>query len=266
MTCQIWLYSTLAVPGLGLFFSVEKCRIEQVFPAELPHAVPELFFLLAALNLQTAHFQQCSLNKLDANNAAIKELASVLFSLLFSSLPLWASHPLRSAFQALWRTAGCVCWDNFSWKPCQDSLSRVLVVHFRINALLNLFPNLTCEVEEWDRLGGATRCTLHHLGSLSSCCAAKISCVPGTQTQRMCTPAHASRQSATHASFSYKPYCTHNLPNFLSAELPWMKESFFIQPLLIVTDTWRKHAQNLTHTDCYCRLQQECIVFYLICC
>lgn len=67
---------------LQWLFSLKNCTKRQSFPrrtlAELSHAVPESFSL-KELNFQKARFQKCSLSLLDANNAAIKEFASVLF-------------------------------------------------------------------------------------------------------------------------------------------------------------------------------------------
>lgn len=111
---------------------------------KLPHSVPQFF------SLQTAHFQQCSLNNVHTNNTAIKELASVLF-FFFSSRHSHSEFPTCSAFPDRWRIAECGCWDNFSsWKPCQDC--PALVLHFRINALLKVFPNLTFK---WSKLSDA---------------------------------------------------------------------------------------------------------------
>lgn len=110
MTCHEWSSSIRAAPCLVCSLML-KTAVWSRFSRQYSSWTPprhSWVFSLTALNLQTAHFQHCSLNKVDANNAAIKQLASVLLFFLLSSLPHRASHLLYTLLSRIAEGLLCV--------------------------------------------------------------------------------------------------------------------------------------------------------------
>lgn len=95
-----------------------------------------------------------------------------------------------SAFQDRWRVSECGCWDNFSsWEPLSGFASLYSSCPLQNQCIVKRYCRIYLKIgKDWVVQGWSS---LHYYpGSLSPCCAAKISCMAGIQTRETHTHLH----------------------------------------------------------------------------